>query len=615
MRKIIFGILFILLINFVSGQLADSPWPMFHQTAAHGGLSPYDTSYVDGTVKWTFEAGGGIESSPVIGIDSTIYFGSHDGYLYAISQDGEVKWKTKIGTPIEKPGYGGLSSTGSTPAIAKDGTIYIASRDQYLFAVSPEGKEKWKFPIGVAYDSWASPAIGEDGTIYMTSASPKGGVYAINQDGTQKWHYHVDMGTSNSPVIGKDGTIYAGFPTGFKTNALLALNPDGTKKWELATKFLESTPTVTGDTIYIGTYTDEATGAGLYAISISDKKIKWHLTLQEKEIMTTPAIAKDGTIYFGTVYGKFYAANPDGTIKWSFDAGKELDSSAAIGADGTIYFGSNSGIFYALNPDGTEKWRYSAGSIASSPAIDKDGTVYVSSWDGKLYAFGSTNNKKERFEQNAIRISDDYIVNALFFGETARSCLDSGCTAKKETCIRWNKNMDKCYEYKETCFSQSCSKYKIYCEIAVVSQDEEAVEITFNSNYETTEGTTHLVQKQSFSFEPKGGRAVTWEYDVDVDNIGKCSYSELKVNGEEKKEIAPYCEKEVCGVSETTEDCNGGCDEYNNSIYNANTECGNSICETGEESYCRDDCGGIEKVRIKKSILNMILDLFKRMFR
>ena len=113
-----------------------------------------------------------------------------------------------------------------------------------------------------------------------------------------------------------------------------------------------------------------------------------------------PAIAKDGTIYFGTVYGKFYAAKPDGTIKWSFAAEKEIDSSAAIGAEGTIYFGSNSGIFYALNPDGTEKWHYDTkSSIASSPAIGSDGTVYVGAWDNKLYAFGGSSAEKELAEQ------------------------------------------------------------------------------------------------------------------------------------------------------------------------------------------------------------------------
>jgi len=408
MRLQIFNYLFLLLVilplsvGIVDAQLADSPWPMFHGSAQHGGLSPYNTSHISGTVKWIFETGDGIESSPAIEKDGTIYVGSHDGYLYAVNKDGELKWKTKIGTPIEKKGWGHTSSTSSTPAIAKDGTIYTASRDQYLFAVSPAGKEKWKFPIGVSFDSWSSPAIGKDGTIYMTSASPKGGVYAINPDGTEKWYYDAGLGMFNSVAIGPDGTIYAGFRDTYKTNAFVALNPDGSEKWKLATLFLESSPTVSGDTIYVGTYTDESVGAGLYAIS--DGKIKWYLTLETKEVMVTPAIAKDGTIYTGDIGGVFYAVNPDGTIKWSFDTGKEISSSPAIGSDGTIYFGSSNGIFYALNPDGTEKWSYDTkSSIASSPAIGSDGTVYVGAWDKKVYAFGgpSTEEKLNDLESEA----------------------------------------------------------------------------------------------------------------------------------------------------------------------------------------------------------------------
>jgi len=41
----------------------------------------------DGTLKWSFETGGSIYSSPAIGEDETVYFGSNDGCLYAISTD------------------------------------------------------------------------------------------------------------------------------------------------------------------------------------------------------------------------------------------------------------------------------------------------------------------------------------------------------------------------------------------------------------------------------------------------------------------------------------------------------------------------------------------------
>ena len=51
--------------------------------------------------------------------------------------------------------------------------------------------------------------------------------------------------------------------------------------------------------------------------------------------------------------------------------------------------GSRDKKFYAINPDGTLKWSYETGDkIECSPAIDSDGTVYIGSFDDKLYAFG-----------------------------------------------------------------------------------------------------------------------------------------------------------------------------------------------------------------------------------
>jgi outer membrane protein assembly factor BamB len=162
--------------------------------------------------------------------------------------------------------------------------------------------------------------------------------------------------------------------------------------------FLESTPAIADDgTIYIGSFSEEGRGAGLYAIS-SSGKIKWHFTTPSKEVMSTPSIGKDGTIYVGGYDDNtFYALNPDGTEKWSFKTGgATIGSSPAIGADGTIYVGVSSFArgkpgFYAFNPDGTVKWgSLPDSSIVSSPAIGADGTIYVGSWDKKLYAFGGS---------------------------------------------------------------------------------------------------------------------------------------------------------------------------------------------------------------------------------
>ena len=63
----------------------------------------------------------------------------------------------------------------SSPAIGSDGTIYVGSEDNNLYAINPDGTKKWAFDTGDDVNS--SPAIGRDGTIYFGSLD--GNLYAI----------------------------------------------------------------------------------------------------------------------------------------------------------------------------------------------------------------------------------------------------------------------------------------------------------------------------------------------------------------------------------------------------------------------------------------------------
>ncbi len=68
----------------------------------------------------------------------------------------------------------------SSPAIAADGTVYVGSSDKKLYAISPpasgaSGVLRWAFATGERIES--SPAIGPDGTVYVGSFD--GTLYAI----------------------------------------------------------------------------------------------------------------------------------------------------------------------------------------------------------------------------------------------------------------------------------------------------------------------------------------------------------------------------------------------------------------------------------------------------
>jgi len=65
-----------------------------------------------------------ITSSPVISLEGTIYIGSNNNYLYALNADGTLKWKFETGDGIF-----------SSPRISSDGTVYVGSWDGYLYAL------------------------------------------------------------------------------------------------------------------------------------------------------------------------------------------------------------------------------------------------------------------------------------------------------------------------------------------------------------------------------------------------------------------------------------------------------------------------------------------------
>ena len=207
-------------VGVSTAQLADSPWPMYGHDPQHTGRSPYTGPETPGT-KWKFGTGDYVDSSPAIGVDGTVYVGSHDHYLYAIHPDGSLKWKYETGGIVN-----------SSPAIGSDGTVYVTSGDHYLYAIHSEGSLKWKYEYEM--EEWwrpvpySSPAIGPDGTVYVGSGD--GHLYAIHPDGLLKWKYEAFDAIWSCPGIGPDGTIYVG--SADFSYYFYAIHPDGSLKWK-----------------------------------------------------------------------------------------------------------------------------------------------------------------------------------------------------------------------------------------------------------------------------------------------------------------------------------------------------------------------------------------------
>jgi outer membrane protein assembly factor BamB len=329
----------------------------------------------------------------------------------------------------------GNSDIQSSAAIAPDGTAYVGLHSGTLFALrDPAGAgnqlaARWNYhPAGGS--SWhATPAIGRDGTVYVgfstNSGTPdaEGTLYALQapSGGIEPrvlWSVELGPGRqTSSPMLGPDGTIYAVGGAG----RLSAIAPDGRVKWTAQTgPTLKSSPALAGDgTVYVPSMNGK-----LYAVAPPASPasrvgmIRWVFRFAEfpgtrQPVVShsppagadgigtgaSPTIAPDGSIYIGANNSNFYAISPNGHLEWMFEAEPEIAgiwSTAALSADNsTLYFGANKGGIYAVNrSDGSLRWQYPiVGSIYSSPTLDATGALYTGSTVGHVFALDGASGR------------------------------------------------------------------------------------------------------------------------------------------------------------------------------------------------------------------------------
>ncbi len=320
-----------------------------------------------GKVRWRFETGGRVRSCPAVDGD-LVYIASDDGYACAVhAGDGTQAWRTDIGntTPLdvradllESPSPRGYDYRQSSPVVALK-RVYVGSRDHNIYALdAATGAVIWKHTTGDQVR--ATPTVA-DGVVYVGSWDET--MYALDaQNGEVLWQRPLG-GEVQSTALVADGLVYCAS----RKASVVALDAStGELRWERSygtNMWVESSPRLVGDTIYIGSSAsrivlalDRVTGEDLAVCGLG--ACAW----------STPAVAGD-TLYIGgtdtgerAFAGLFALPLVDGKLdedappRWLVRVRGTLDpsgrwcgvGSSPVLADGAVFFGGLNGNVYAV---------------------------------------------------------------------------------------------------------------------------------------------------------------------------------------------------------------------------------------------------------------------------
>jgi len=349
-----------------------------------------------GALKWKFKTASRVTSSPAV-VDGAVYFGSFDGNFYAVdAKTGTQRWKFSTGGERRYAGkhLHGAEPAGesmpdpfdfflSSPAISES-TVYFGSGDGNVYAVNTRtGQLNWKFETGDIVHS--SPAVA-NGVVYAGSWDTY--FYALDAaTGKEKWRFktgddpniHNQIGIQSSPLV-FDGVVYFGC----RDSNLYALDAEtGAKKWAFNNKgsWVIASPVAKDGRLYFSTSDsglfraiDLKTGAEIYTL-----QLLWPM-------FSSPAIAGN-TLYIGSQQGKLYAIDLGAQKQaWSFETdGARENGPSLTKADGKPkYEAAFTDSFYESMVIGVDKMQ-SIGMVLSSPVVVGN-TVYFGSTDGNVYA-------------------------------------------------------------------------------------------------------------------------------------------------------------------------------------------------------------------------------------
>ena len=366
-------------------------------------------------------------SSPVIGVDvdgrEVIYFGTAEGELVAInSEDGNERWRRSFAADFQS------AAIMSTPAVSRDGDIYVVSNHRHseariksvLHKVDEFSRIRWSFPIMNDGFTSGAPKILTWGEftlvfIYVTivdDGGPQGALLALRDNGKS-----VEL--LDSKALGRcdwgSEVLQARKADVFKSVSAL---------WDITSAF--SPGNANESPLFPDGFVDPSvavfTARKLPLIAIADNlcsigtfewdetlSVVWH-EFHPFQKHSSTAVLPNGMMVFGRQDGTVLAHDIETGIKlWSHDAGQPVLATPAADPEAHLFLVAKDHIEVLDQQDGSlvydqdtpRKFRL-PGQTLASPVVTKN-CVYVSTSAMLTFSYDlSTRSQDTNFRGNGL---------------------------------------------------------------------------------------------------------------------------------------------------------------------------------------------------------------------
>jgi len=243
---------------------------------------------------------GEIVASPLVYSNGDVVVASLRGSLTKLSATGEKYWSIYVG------------SVNGNPALGSDGTIYFGSGDRNVWAVTSNGITRWRYTTPMPVH--ASPLVTDTG-VYIGDRN--GTFYRFNLDGSVAWKFHTNGEIWGGSAMTRDGRIVFG---SLDTYLYCLNSTTGAYIFKTTTgQEIVGTPLIQDVSIVFGTREDDNEYGQVVCLKM-DGSIRWTYTVTSS-IESLPAEGPSGEVFVSTVDGKIFAIQADGQLLWKYNTG------------------------------------------------------------------------------------------------------------------------------------------------------------------------------------------------------------------------------------------------------------------------------------------------------